>query len=94
MCGLTDAPLFAPYNIFVLGEYAPFLILGAIFSLPILPALKERNFYLDKIGNHTCRSAAEKILLVVRFASIMFAFLLAVSFVVKSTNNPFIYFNF
>ena len=94
MCGLTDAPLFAPYNIFVLGEYAPFLILGAIFSLPILPALKERNFYLDKIGNNDCRIAAEKTLTVARFASIMFVFLLAVSFVVKSTNNPFIYFNF
>lgn len=94
MCGLTDAALFAPYNIFMLGEYAPFLILGALFSLPILPALKARNYYLDRIKNDTCRAAAEKCLTVVSFASIMFVFLLAVSFVVKSTNNPFIYFNF
>ena len=94
MCGLTDAPLFAPYNIFVLGEYAPFLILGTLFSLPILPALNRQNFYLDKIGHNGCRVAAEKTLTVAKFASIMFVFLLAVSFVVKSTNNPFIYFNF
>lgn len=94
MCGLTGAALFAPQQLFVLGEYAPFLILGVIFSLPILPALNKRNFYLDKISNRTCRAAAEKTLTVAKFASIMFVFLLAVSFVVKSTNNPFIYFNF
>ena len=94
MCGLTDVPLFVPYNIFVLGEYAPFLILGAIFSLPILPALQLRNFFLDRIRNEKCRSLGKNILSLAAFAAIMIVFLLAISFVIKSTNNPFIYYNF
>lgn len=94
MCGLTDAVFFEPYNIFVLREYAPFLIFGAIFSLPILPALNKQNFYLERIKNNVGRLVAEKILIIAKFSLTVFVFILAVSFVVKSTNNPFLYFNF
>lgn len=94
MCGLGGKPLFDPGNVFLLQDYAPFLILATLFSIPILPKVLEQNFYIDRIGNEKVRFAAYRAMSVICFFALLCVFLLAVSFVVKSTNNPFIYFNF
>ena len=94
MFHLTGKPVFKREDLFLLSEYAPFLIAAAVCSFPILPALVRRRFGLERIQNPKIRKAGRKILTFALFAFVLWVFLLAVSFVVKSTNNPFIYFNF
>ena len=94
MIGINDTALFVPNNIFILGEYAPFLLLGTVFSLPILPYLRRKSFYIGRIRNRRLKYVARQGVEFASFVAVLGVFLLSVSFVVKSTNNPFIYFNF
>jgi len=76
--------------LFYLREYAVYFILAIIASVPVVPAIKKR---LIGSGGHTSESQpvwwqiVSGTVLVVIFA-------ISVSFIVKGSYNPFIYFNF
>ena len=94
MAGCGNNALFTAENIFMLREYALFLVAGIIFAIPVLPYLAGRGFYLDRVKNIQKRKVFAGILEFSAYVSMVLVFLLAISFVVKNTNNPFIYFNF
>lgn len=60
----------------------PFIIIGCLGSLPIIPVL-EKKFNTDIIGLQICR---------IVFVSLIFV--LSIVYIVCSSYNPFIYFNF
>ena len=64
-------------------EFWMFIAMGVIFSMPVLPALKK------KLGEKE-----PKALSALAAAAVICLFLISVSYLVKSTYNPFIYFNF
>lgn len=79
--GMIDSPA-----IFYFQEYGIFLLAGIVFSTPVIPWIKEK---LSSAG-----AAARTICDVLSFIAILLLFLISVSFMVKGSYNPFIYFNF
>ncbi len=94
MVGANGTSLYLPENIFMLREYWAFLLAAVVFSIPIVPILKERGFYLGRIKNMKFRICCAHLLEGSTYLCMVLLLFIAVSFVVKSTNNPFIYFNF
>ena len=82
MFGFTGAPLSSGMTAFFLRDYFWFFVAGAIFSLPVGPWLAARLPALRPHWNWLQPLAVSAL------------FLIAVSFMIKSTYNPFIYFNF
>ena len=73
---------FSDLAVFCLREYGVYFFFGALFSLPVVPALAK------KIRNR--KSPVYWVLIPVLLA----LFAVSVSFIVKGSYNPFIYFNF
>ena len=96
MFGFGNMPLKTDYAVFQLLEYLPFFVLATICALPVIPFLRERFLRPADPEVLPCqwRTAGEYVRGGGYFICISLIFFLAVSYVVKSTNNPFIYFNF
>ena len=73
-------------DIFYLREYGPFIVIGAIFSIPLLKIIKLK---MDKL-NTTVKAVIDG---GVFFINIVL-FVISISCLVISAHNPFIYFNF
>jgi len=81
MFGLSTNTLSDDSFIEYITQYAVYLGAGIIFSMPLFPAIRRR--FKDSVPYN------------IGFAAALLAlFLVAVSFLVKSSYNPFIYFNF
>lgn len=96
MFGFGNVPLKTDYAVFQLLEYLPFILLAMVCSLPLMPFLR-KHFLRTEVTERQpcrCRTIGEYALGLCYFIGISLIFLLAVSYVVKSANNPFIYFNF
>ncbi len=81
MFGLTQLPFINGYTTFYLKEYAILLVLAFIGSVPLLKILKKMKY-------------TQYILHLIRPLAIYLAFILTIIYMVNSTFNPFIYFNF
>lgn len=81
MFGLTQLPFINGYTTFYLKEYAMPLILAFIGSVPLLKILKKMKY-------------TQYTLHLIRPFAICLAFILTIIYMVNSTFNPFIYFNF
>lgn len=82
MFGFGSLPLYDDTTAFYLSNYKFFLILGLICCFPIIRTLKKR---MNK----------EKPLFTIVFGIILIVlFLISVTYTIKGTYNPFIYFNF
>lgn len=81
MFGLTDAPLINGYTMFYLKEYSVALILAIIASMPTINIVK-RSVKLNGL------------FLMIKPITICILFFIAIIYMVNSTFNPFIYFNF
>ena len=96
MFGLAGNGISRPEDWFLISEYFPFLLGAFIFCFPIFRTLVRKRFYsalLHRVFNRpACRIVP--LLNTVVFIFVLLVFLLAVSYIVKQTNNPFIYFNF
>ena len=79
MFGFKNYTFINAYGLFKAREYAFFLIAGIVFSAPVLPALDKKN--------HALASA-------IRAGILLLGTLLSVSFILKETYNPFLYFQF
>lgn len=64
-------------------EFWMFIAMGILFSMPVVPALKKR-----------LAGRESKAMDIAGAAAVLCLFLISVSYLVKSTYNPFIYFNF
>lgn len=73
-------------TVFLLGQRLPVIVLAVLFSLPVVPALQKR---FHALPSGLC-TVCDVLKLVVYVALLV----IAVSFTVFSTYNPFIYFNF
>ncbi len=82
MFGLGGNPLLDDAFIFNLSQNFVFIVCSAVFSLPVA------KFIREKIGN---RFKASDIVYV---TGILALFIAAVSYIIKGSYNPFIYFNF
>ncbi len=82
MFGISGAELFDSKALFFLDNYKFYLIAGVLASFPIIPKLKEKIKINEKIYN----TASAVILLAV--------FVISLTFTIKGSYNPFIYFNF
>lgn len=81
MVGIGDYPLTNGYLIFYLREYWLELTLAIILSVPTLKMLKKKlNLY--------------KFINIVKPIALIFIYIIVVIYLVNSTFNPFIYFNF
>ncbi len=69
-------------TLFYLSNYRFYLIIGVIFSFPIVPKIKDRLNLGKPVFN------------VIYGIMLLILFLLAITFIVKGSYNPFIYFNF
>ena len=94
MFGLAGAGLSNHRDIFKLSEYWPFLMGSFVFSFPIFKHLIRHRFYHHLLFGKLPRKFGTGILNAAVFLFFLFVFLLAVSYIIKRTNNPFIYFNF
>ena len=80
MFGISENVLYNSQAIFYLKEYGIYIILGTIFSIPFTHRL-----HLNFQG------------FIVKFIKIIvftFIFIISMSYIIKGTYNPFIYFNF
>ena len=83
--------LFNLSDVRFLREYGIYLILGILFSTPVVRSLKEK-FFLQKDSSGVLLSVKYKAVLnVAEFILYGMAFLCALSFVVISNHNPFMY---
>ncbi len=73
-----------------LAENKVFLILGIMFSMPVSKALS--GWYEKK--RDSVGTILNSTVLIAYPATMMFLFLIAMSYIVKGSYNPFIYFNF
>lgn len=87
MFGLSGSSLWNDMTWFLLREYAVFLILGVLFSLPIAQKCNER-LSAPQIG------AVGKCMTALYPAAMMGLFVLCVACLARGGYNPFIYFNF
>lgn len=87
----SDSPLTDSWTLFQLHEYAFFLLMALLCSFPILPWIQKNNFFTNYCRKYLFLDFLSKILY---FSALILLFIISVSYIVKSTNNPFIYFNF
>ncbi len=79
--GISGNPLVDDSFLEYIRQYAAYLIAGSVLATPVLPKIRE------KIGTHVITD--------ILFSAALFAlFIAAISFLVKGSYNPFIYFNF
>lgn len=81
MFGLGETSLLDSMFIEYLRQYAVFFLFAILFSFPVVPALKQ--YIKDNLIIQTTYSAC-----------VILAFIISISFIVKGSYNPFIYFNF
>ena len=81
MLGLTDAPIINGYTMFYLKEYLVELILAIVASMPIINIVKH-HIKLNRLS------------MIVKPIAICILFFIAIVYMINSTFNPFIYFNF
>lgn len=81
MFGLAGNALYNGISVFELTDNKFFFIAGLLFSFPIAPWLKK------KLGNSIISNIIYPILMTA-------VFIISVSYIVKGSYNPFIYFNF
>ena len=73
-------PLWGKQYLFTVKENLVYLITGLIFTIPIIPCIRDRvDTKINEIGS---------------FLAYGIGFLWAVSFLILGSHNPFIYFNF
>lgn len=82
MLGIGNYPLYNGYTNFYISQYGLILIVAIIASIPVVK-------YIKKISNKTM-----KIIVVSKPILVIVSFLLVTIYLVNSTFNPFIYFNF
>lgn len=90
MFGLQGNALTDGGSLFLLGNSAVLLVISILFSLPIASAQGIVESQNDAPRSPFAYSARE----LVTFLTYMAVFVMAISFTVSSTYNPFIYFNF
>ena len=82
MFGLGDVPLMDANFVIYLTNKLPYFLFGIIFAMPVYPLIQkciDKNKMVASILSPICMTAL---------------FLITISFLVKGTYNPFIYFNF
>ena len=82
MFGFGSLPLYDSDTVFYLSNYKFFLILGIVCCFPILRAIKNKL----KSGKTVLAVAAGIVMIAL--------FLISITYTIKGTYNPFIYFNF
>lgn len=82
MIGIGDYPLYNGYTTFYISQYYIELIVGIILSTPVLKYIRDININIKRI------------ILVIKPLVLVSLFCLTVVYLVNSTFNPFIYFNF
>lgn len=86
MFGMSGNPMFSNETLLYLSNYYVIFIAGIVCSLPIVPFIKKKSETL---------SDKKKLLLeCVGVVSMFIVFIVALSYMVKGTYSPFIYFNF
>lgn len=85
MFGLSYNGFFSDYTLMFIKEYSVFFILGIVFSTPIAK-------YANKLIVENTKGT--KLLEYVYPFAIMILFIIVLSYLVKGSYNPFIYFNF
>ncbi len=90
MLFMNGSPIFDELTAVYINENLVFLLMGIVFSMPIAKAIPKRyNHFSGYMGSPTGT--------LVSFAYILgfvFLFLLSMSYLIKGSYNPFIYFNF
>ena len=89
MLFLSGAPFIDGNTLVNLAEYKLFLILGILFSMPLSKAFSA--WYEEKSKNGQALTGVKT---VVYPAAMLALFFVAMSYIVKGSYNPFIYFNF
>ena len=85
MIGVGSAALDDTFWYYI-DNYLVFLIAAAVFALPVAPWLRKKIDVLSTAPKAVCNAL---------YTVAVFAlFLVAVSYIVKGSYNPFIYFNF
>lgn len=87
MFGLNRNALYNETALFVFKEYWMYLLIGAIFSTPIIPRISQ-NIFEGKSGHKGTFAQ------IIYPLSTMMIFILCLSFLVSGGYNPFIYFDF
>lgn len=85
MIGAYHNPICNMENICVIKESLAYIIMGIIFSVPVIPWIK---------GKVTIDKGTERWLGIISSFIYMLGFVWAVSFLILGSHNPFIYFNF
>ncbi len=85
MFGFTQGGFWSPYTYMFIKENLVFLIAAIIFSTPI--ARKVNKFIVDKSLGHNILEGLYPL-------AIVGIFLICMSYIVKGSYNPFIYFKF
>ncbi|WP_343288384.1 MBOAT family O-acyltransferase [Turicibacter bilis] len=81
MFGLTEAPFMNGYTIFYFKEYFVALLIACICSMPILKVLRKNDNF-------------NRVTIILKPVVICVMFFIVIIYMVNSTFNPFIYFNF
>ncbi|MBQ8576186.1 MAG: MBOAT family protein [Clostridia bacterium] len=82
MFGFSGAEVFDDKALFFLDNYKFYLVAGLLASFPIIPKLKEKI----KVN--------ETVYSVVATVAVLVMFIISLTFTIKGSYNPFIYFNF
>lgn len=82
MFSFTD-PLVGGAAMYYVREFWMFIFVGVLFSTPVIPAVRSR-----------LKDRNTRILEVLEIVIVIVLFLVSISYLVKSSYNPFIYFNF
>ncbi len=94
MFGLAGSGWCSPRDLFNLSEYLPFLLASLVFCFPGFKFLLRHRFFRPFFFKWIPAKTLCRILNTGIFLFVLFVFMLSVSYIIKSTNNPFIYFNF
>ena len=94
MLGLAGSGWCSPRNLFDLSEYLPFMLASLVFCFPGFKFCLAHRFFHRTAFKWIPAKIFCRIMNTGIFLFIMFVFILSLSYIVKSTNNPFIYFNF
>ena len=79
--GINGNPIIDNMFIKFIGQYYLFIIVGLLFSTPVIKKIKEK--YNDKLLFKFCY-----------YIIMLLLFFVSISYIVKGAYNPFIYFNF
>ena len=94
MFGLAGSGCWNHRDLFNISEYLPFLLASLVCCFPGFNFLLRHRFFRQRFFPWLPAKHMGRILNTGIFLFFMFVFMLTVSYIVKSTNNPFIYFNF